>query len=118
MKLRVLSKTALFHALLKKNKRPKRCRFERHCNLSFSPGRAKQGRKKIFSSYVFHRQLSLKKTPTNPTCPKLSTCWRRGRRCVPRAVFRAAAQWPPPASLSPVFPINTGESTREKGLKK
>jgi len=68
----------------------------------------------FFSSSVFHRHLSLKKTLTNPTCPKLSTCWRRGRRCVPRAVFGVAAQWPPPASLSPVFPINTRESTRKK----
>jgi len=57
-----------------KKKSPKRCRFERHCNLYSSPGHTKQGKKKIFlpSSVI---AINLKKTPTRDPLPtQLSMC--------------------------------------------
>jgi len=72
------------------------------------------GEEKDFSSSVFHRHLSLNKTPTNPTCPKLSTCWRKGRRAVPRVV-EGRLNSGCPVHISPLFlPINTGETRREE----
>jgi hypothetical protein len=63
MKRRVLPKTASFHTLLKKKKgSPKRWCFERHCWSSSSPGRAKQGKKKIF--LPLFSTFPFKKTPT------------------------------------------------------
>jgi hypothetical protein len=63
-------------------KGPKRCRFERHCRLFFSPKRAeKQGKEAAFPC-IFTAFLPPFSSKTRwlrtPTCPKLSTCWRGG----------------------------------------
>jgi len=77
MKRRVLSKTALFHALfIKKEKSPKRCRFERHYNLFSSPGRAENRGRRRFCSPVFSDISPLPLSPktqkdadpSTPTC--------------------------------------------------
>jgi type IV secretory pathway VirB10-like protein len=75
-----------------------------------------RGRRRFF--FFCHHHLSLQKH-ADTTCPKLSSCWRRGRRCVPRAIFGAVAQWPPQPRPSPVFAYkNRGgeekKSTREQ----
>ena len=79
MKRRVLSKTTPFHTQFIKKKSPKRCRFERHCGSSSSPGRSKQGRKKIFSSSVFHRHL-VQKDADQPHLPKKTFHVLEGRQ--------------------------------------
>ena len=48
-------------------KKTKRCRFERHCGSSSSPGRMKQGKKKIFLPPVFTDFLPLKSIKRTPT---------------------------------------------------
>jgi len=49
-----------------------------------------------------------------PTRPKLSTCWRKGGRCVPRAVEGRQHSSRPDLSLPFILPINTGETRRKK----
>jgi hypothetical protein len=67
MKRRVLGKTAPFHLPFmqkkkkEKKKKQKWCRFERHHMSSSSPGRAKQGKKKIFFLPLFSTAISLSK---------------------------------------------------------
>jgi len=99
-------------------KKTKRCRFERHCGSSSSPGRMKQGKKKIFLPPVFTDFLPLKaskgRRPRTPTCPKLSTCWRKGRRCAPWAVEGRQHSSCPGLSPPCFLPINTGETRRKK----
>jgi len=52
-----------------KKKGPKRCRFEWHCRSSSSPGRARQGKKKIFLPTSLHLSpKNIKKTPTITPC--------------------------------------------------
>jgi hypothetical protein len=41
-------------------------------------------------------------------------CWRRGRRCVPRAVFRTAAQWPLQPRPSSVFAYKNRGAKKKK----
>jgi len=119
MKRRILSKTVSFHALFKKKTRDQNGVVLNGTITFLLSLDARSREEEDFFFLCFPPPaLSLKKTSTNSTCPKLSTCWRRGRRCVPRAVFGAATQWPPPASLSPVFPINAGESTKKRGGKR
>jgi len=103
-------KRASFHALFIKKKVPKRCRFEQHCRLSSSPGRAeKQGKEAAFPC-IFTAFLppfsSKRRRPRTPTCPKLSTCWRGGSIVAT------------PSSFSPVFAYKKRGSTREKRQKK
>jgi len=91
------------HCSLKK-KDKKRCRFEWHHTSSSSPGRA-ENRGGSFCSPVFTDFFplpSLSQKDADQPCPKLSTCWRKGRRCVPQVVFAATTQWPP-LPLSPLF---------------
>jgi len=45
---------------------------------------------------------SLSQKDADQPGPKLSTCWRKGRRCVPQVVFGATTQWPP-LPFSPLF---------------
>jgi len=91
-------------------KSPKRCRFERHCRLSFSPKRAeKQGKEAAFPCIftAFLPPFSSKtRWPRTPTCPKLSTCWRGGNTVAT------------PSSISLVFDYKNRGSTREKRQKK
>ena len=121
MKRRVLAQTTLFHRLFikKKVKKPETVPFWTALWVFFSPWTHKVGEEEDFSSSVFHHHLSLKKTPTNPTCPKLSTCWRKGRIAVPRVV-EGRLHSGRPVHISPLFlPINTGETRRdEKGEEK
>jgi len=112
MKRHVLSKTAPFHTLLKKI--PKRCRFERHYNLSSSPGRAENRGKRKFCSPVFTNVYPL---PLSPKHQKdadhshlhklLPVAYHRAVKkiegtCLSVGFFGAAAQWPP-LTLSPLF---------------
>ena len=85
-------------------KRLKRCRFKQHCGSSSSPGRARQGKKKIFLPPVF-TDFPFKKTPTQPT---LSTCWRGG------SIVAAPAM-----SLPLFWPIKTrgAEEKKREGYK-
>jgi len=117
-----LPKTESFHTLFikKKRKNPKRCCFKGTVGLLLPLDVRSRGRRRFFF-FLCHRHLSLQKdADTTPTCPKLSTCWRRGRRCVPRAIFGAAAQWPPQPHPSPVFAYKNGggEKKREGGRPK
>jgi len=70
-------------------------------------------KKKIF--LLFHRQLSLKKTPTTHL---LATWWKK-EGDVPLGRFGAAAQWPPQPRLPPLFlPIKTGKrEEKEDGVR-
>jgi len=116
MKRHVLPKTESFHTLFikKKRKNPKRCCFKGTVGLLLPLDVRSRGRRRFFF-FLCHRHLSLQKdADTTPICPKLSTCWRRGRRCVPRAIFGAAAQWPPQPHPSPVFAYKNGGGGRKK----
>jgi len=101
MKWRVLGKAMPFHPLLKK-KGPKRCRFEQHYESSSSPGRARQGKKKIsfpcFSLPSFSEKTQ-KNADQDPHLPKTLTCGlpRGGKTegTCPMGGPGAAAQWPP-----------------------
>jgi len=116
MKRHVLPKTESFHTLFikKKRKNPKRCCFKGTVGLLLPLDVRSRGRRRFFF-FLCHRHLSLQKdADTTPICPKLSTCWRRGRRCVPRAIFGAAAQWPPQPHPSPVFAYKNGGGGAKK----
>jgi len=81
MKRRVLSKTALFHPLLKK-KSAKRCHFERYCGSSSSPGRARQGKKKnflpCFSTLLLSQKVSKRCRHHSPLAEVLTCGLPRG----------------------------------------
>jgi len=86
MKRHILSKTAPFHTLFtKKKKGSKQCCFVGTVGLLLPFDARGRGRRRFFlplsppSLSSKRHRLPLKKTPTNPTCPKtLSTCWRGG----------------------------------------
>jgi len=77
-------------------KKTKRCRFERHCGSSSSPGRMKQGKKKIFLPPVFTDFLplkSIKRTPTkDPHLPEAFHVLKKREEMCPLGGGGAAAQ--------------------------
>ena len=108
---------ALFHTFSKKKRRIKNGAVLNGTICLLLPlDERSRGRRRFF--FFCHHHLSLQKH-ADTTCPKLSSCWRRGSRCVPRAIFGAVAQWPPQPRPSPVFAYkNRGgeekKSTREQ----
>ena len=84
--------------------------FWQHYGSSSSPGCARQGKKKIFSSPFSPTSLptfAQKDTDQGQPLAPLSTCWRDGGG--------AAAQWPLQPRLPPLFlPIKTGEGDETK----
>jgi len=93
------------HAKRKEKEKTQTVLFWTALWVFFFPWTREAGEGEDFSSSVFHLHFSLKKTSTNPTCPKtISTCWRgSGGRPLP---------YP-----SPVFAYkNRGvEQTKKKG---
>jgi len=106
-------KTASFHLLFTKKKRPKRCHFERYYGSSPSPGCAKQGKKKIFSSSVLtdfpsqkDADSSLKRHRHNPHFPRVG-------RAVEGRQHSGRPSYVPPLFL----PIKTREEKKKDDEK-
>jgi len=68
----------------------------------------------LFSPTFFLLKASKRHRPRTPTCPKLSTCWRKGRRCAPWVVEGRQHNSRPGLSPPCFLPINTGETRRKK----
>jgi len=105
-----------------KKKGPKRCCFERHCGSSSSPGRVRQGKKKIFSptSLLSLSLLNIKKMPTIATYITSDLWpttghWKKEETC-PSGSHGAAAQWPPQPFLSLVFTYKYMGENRKKEM--
>ena len=78
----------------KKKKSPKRCRFERHCGSFCSPGRARQGKKKIlfhcFSLLLLSLNALKRRRQRPSTCLSFDPWLPQGekqRGCAPQAVL-------------------------------
>jgi len=117
-------KNSVVSSTVHKKKSLKRCRFKWHCGSSSSPGRASQGKKKIFFSPGFF-SLFLRKhqkdVDHNPTCIN-SDLWPTTGRWKTEGTHPLdgpgeAEQWPPLPSLPLFLPINIGEESKKNNRR-
>jgi hypothetical protein len=104
---RFVQNNAVLYTLHQKKERPKQCHFERHCESSSSPGRVKQGKKKIFSSFV---------TATD-SFQKDADPFQKDANHFPRVGGEVEGRQHSvrPVHMSPLFlPIKTGEQKKKR----